>query len=588
MKKIISLMLTALLAVNIFAVGMSAAEGGTVSADSDRHDYTVAEQRASVLKELGLFKGVSDTDFDLDRAPTRTEAVVMLIRLLGKESEAMSGKYSHPFGDVAEWADPYIGYAYEKKLTNGISATEFGASNSASAAMYLTFVLRALGYSDTNGEDFTWDAPFRLADEAGILNLDINRREFFRADVVNVSYYALTSCLKDSSYSLADKLIIEGVFTEKQFNDTYIQPTPVSASSYYDHLKDFTDFDLNAYFDENGYFRGIKASDYVKLCDYRGYENASVFLSITDDDVAAEIEYVLSDYISYEKITDRPVAKGDRVNVSANVKLKAYGMELANEDVGDVNIVMDAEDTKEMLTSEYMDDYGEMLDMIAVDIDTLMVKLTDFLDELVNGAIGAKIGDKASASISLPVDAGLGVPVNMELAITYTVNYICGDIIMPEFTEELAEALGFESFEELEAECRAYLYEYALYDLSYEILSDCVCLDVPDGLVEYLINMDIYYYEFYTDGALDTQMLEYFGYESVEQFIDDNYMYYLDLAQNMLMIQAIAEAEGITVTEAEVAESYFHSRAAELYGMNYAKSCVLEEKVHGYLGGLYS
>ncbi|HPM00012.1 MAG TPA: S-layer homology domain-containing protein, partial [Bacillota bacterium] len=87
---------------------------------------TEAEIQASALKKLGLFKGVSDTDFDLDRAPSRVEAIIMLIRVLGKESEVLSGNWTHPFTDVASWADKYVGYAYEKGLSGGISASEFG------------------------------------------------------------------------------------------------------------------------------------------------------------------------------------------------------------------------------------------------------------------------------------------------------------------------------------------------------------------------------------------------------------------------------------------------------------------------------
>lgn len=69
-----------------------------------------ANVKAAALKQLGLFKGVSETDFDLDRAPSRTEALIMLIRMLGKESEALSGSWRHPFTDVDSWADKYIGY----------------------------------------------------------------------------------------------------------------------------------------------------------------------------------------------------------------------------------------------------------------------------------------------------------------------------------------------------------------------------------------------------------------------------------------------------------------------------------------------
>ena len=82
----------------------------------------------------------------------------MLIRVLGKESEALNGSWEHPFNDVADWADKYVGYAYENGLTNGVSDTQFG-TGTASSFTYLTFVLRALGYSDVNGADFTWDKP---------------------------------------------------------------------------------------------------------------------------------------------------------------------------------------------------------------------------------------------------------------------------------------------------------------------------------------------------------------------------------------------------------------------------------------------
>ena len=96
-------------------------------------DITLEQELATDLKSLSLFKGVSDTDFDLDRAPTRTEAVVMLIRVLGKEAEALNGSWSHPFTDVSPWADKYVGYAYEKGLAKGVSETQFGSGNATAA-----------------------------------------------------------------------------------------------------------------------------------------------------------------------------------------------------------------------------------------------------------------------------------------------------------------------------------------------------------------------------------------------------------------------------------------------------------------------
>ncbi len=194
-----------------------------------------AETKATALKQLGLFKGVSDTDFALDRAPTRTEALIMLIRAMGKESEALSGTWSHPFTDVDSWADKYVGYGYEKGLTKGVSATEFGTGN-AGSDMYLTFMLRALGYDDSKG-DFTWDAPDTLAKAVGILPDSVDTSNFLRADVAVVSWAALEADLKTGMQRLAKKLIAENVFT----SDAYAQAialvgeegqTAVSVSSF--------------------------------------------------------------------------------------------------------------------------------------------------------------------------------------------------------------------------------------------------------------------------------------------------------------------------------------------------------------------
>lgn len=210
MKKVIAMLLCLILCISVVPVGALAAS----------RDTTYEETLASDLKTLGLFQGVSDTDFALGRAPTRTEALIMLIRVLGKESEALNGTWNHPFTDVAAWADCYVGYAYETGLTKGVSDTQFG-TGTANAAMYLTFVLRALGYSDQTGGDFTWDNPFSLAKQVGILPDCVQTSSFLRADVVLVSYAALPVRLKNSPQTLAQKLMADGVFTQAAFDACY-------------------------------------------------------------------------------------------------------------------------------------------------------------------------------------------------------------------------------------------------------------------------------------------------------------------------------------------------------------------------------
>lgn len=123
--------------------------------------------------------------------------------MLGKEQEALGGTGKHPFIDVEEWTNKYIGYAYETGLTKGVSATQFGEGN-ANADMYLTFILRALGYSDASG-DFSWDNPAALALSVGILTSDINVTDFLRADVALISYAALSVYLTEKENGNEDK-----------------------------------------------------------------------------------------------------------------------------------------------------------------------------------------------------------------------------------------------------------------------------------------------------------------------------------------------------------------------------------------------
>ena len=183
------------------------------------------EGQAMRLEELGLFLGVGKdengfTDFDLDRAPSREEAVTMLVRALGKGAEATGmEKKTHPFTDVPAWADGYVSYAYDQGLTKGISDTAFGAGETATGAMYVTFMLRALNYVD--GEDFTWDDPWALAGTCGIVPETVDRENFLRADAVDVTAAALSANLKGTDTTLSQKLSEEGAISQAAYDRAF-------------------------------------------------------------------------------------------------------------------------------------------------------------------------------------------------------------------------------------------------------------------------------------------------------------------------------------------------------------------------------
>ncbi len=154
-----------------------------------------ATNAANELHDLGLFGGTGmDTDgnpvYDLDRAPTRQEAVTMLVALLDKTEEAKSGKWEMPFTDVDNWAKPFVGYAYANGLVSGTSATTFGANETVTASQYLSFLLRVQGYE--SGKDFQWDKARELSDMIGLTDGSYNEKttEFLRGDVAILSLQA--------------------------------------------------------------------------------------------------------------------------------------------------------------------------------------------------------------------------------------------------------------------------------------------------------------------------------------------------------------------------------------------------------------
>ena len=131
-------------------------------------------EEAEALNVLGIFKG-TENGYELEKSLTRVEAITLLVRVLGKEEEAEQYGKTHPFSDVAPWADGYVSYAFDNGLTNGISDTLFGAENAVESNMYLTFLLRSLGFQDGEGADFIWQMPYPLAGdlETGKTTLEI-------------------------------------------------------------------------------------------------------------------------------------------------------------------------------------------------------------------------------------------------------------------------------------------------------------------------------------------------------------------------------------------------------------------------------
>ena len=187
---------------------------------SNATDYNAI---AAALKTLNLFKGSLTgygEGYDLEVAPTRLQALIMFIRVLGEEDAALAYTGPMPFTDVAagSQSEKYVGYAYSKGYTNGYSATTFRPSQTVTAGQYMEFMLRALGYSSAANTDLSGTLDNAYANgviTSGELTA-LQSGTFLRADLVYVSYYALDATMAGTGITLRDTLMNKGTFTSAQ------------------------------------------------------------------------------------------------------------------------------------------------------------------------------------------------------------------------------------------------------------------------------------------------------------------------------------------------------------------------------------
>ena len=221
MKKFVS----ACLMAGLLTCAAGAAQVGTIN-----NNYPGdTEAQAQMLYDLGLFKG-TDKGFALEKSMTRAEASVMLTRLLGAEKTALAGNWKHPFTDVPQWADKYVGWLYQNGLTKGVSAALYGSQRNVTCGQYCIFLTRAhLDADSYQGTAFVDNDEVRQTDEEG----------FIRGDAVSLSARLLsTNYTKngdESDRSVAEKLIDDGVFTAEQFKNAAWDVLPRDYSNDYQY-----------------------------------------------------------------------------------------------------------------------------------------------------------------------------------------------------------------------------------------------------------------------------------------------------------------------------------------------------------------
>jgi len=180
---------------------------------------------ADALFQLGLFVGTgTDADgnpvFELNRQPTRLEALALVIRLMGLQNEAMAYTGNNRFTDVPAWGDRYAAFGYSIGITVGVNEerTLFAPNRQVTSHEFTTFLLRVLGYSEADG-DFIFEEAMQKASNIGFFSpfgiTRISTDNFLRDHAVHAMANALLTQPKGSNEYLLYRLANQGVFSRE-------------------------------------------------------------------------------------------------------------------------------------------------------------------------------------------------------------------------------------------------------------------------------------------------------------------------------------------------------------------------------------
>jgi hypothetical protein len=194
LKRLLSVLITITLIFGLIAVP-------TFAAQSLKY-----EEEARVLNQLGLFKGVSATEYrpNLEAKLLREEAVALLLRMFGLEEEALKMgekeatnvlKRFKDADEIATWAIKYIAYAVENNVIVGRPDGNFAPKDNLLGREYSKMILAMLGY--VQGIDFQYEfSTSEFCSVTGFSQTEaakLDTETILRDHVVGMSFFALTA-----------------------------------------------------------------------------------------------------------------------------------------------------------------------------------------------------------------------------------------------------------------------------------------------------------------------------------------------------------------------------------------------------------
>ncbi len=284
----------------------------------------------------------------------------------------------------------------------------------------------------------------------------------------------------------------------------------------------------------NGY-EGMDFASYITLPDYNTYTiDEPSPEKVTDADVEANIESFLSGFAANEEVKEGTVEQGDNLIVS-------YKGTLAD---GTTQDGMNAEET------------------------TLgPVGSAGYIDGFEDGLIGAAVGETVTLDLQFPDP----YPNNTELSgkdVTFEVTVKSKVVkVMPELTDDfIKENTDYKTVDAYRAAVREQLeaeaMDEALYNLKNElyanIYDETEVIAYPEGFVESAKEKIQANYEAiaesYDYGSWDDFRDDYFRMDQAE-YEENLKLYAESTVKSELVIYAVAEKEGVVLTEKEYEEA---------------------------------
>ena len=326
-----------------------------------------------------------------------------------------------------------------------------------------------------------------------------------------------------------------------------------SASDY-----DYQNFAYSDGLDENGYWSGIRALDYVTLPeDYASIPLNKADIEPTEEDVQSQIDSLLSQNTTTQQITDRAAADGDTVNIDY---------------VGTVDGVA--------FTGGTYSGYS------------LTLGSGSFIDGFEDQIVGHKPGETFDVTVTFPEgysdstdsDGNTVVLSNKEAVFSVTLNSISEEVL-PELTDEWVDANygttdDIHSVEDLRALYQKLLYEDNLHNaLMNYLLENSTFKSIPQEVSDYQIKQCLnYYYTManYYGYDLDSFVQTLMGYDSADAMLQGLSSSIESYAKEALIYQAVAETANVAPTQEQI-DTY--SAYTSTYGANYCTMVALMDAV---------